>query len=287
MSTLTHASTSRFRDLPSGRMHYHEAGPAQGHPLVLVHGSGAGASGWSNFGPNIEVLAEHFRVLAIDVIGWGGSDPVVDNVFVGPVQIVEFLDALGIEKAAVVGNSMGGLLTVALAARYPERVSHLITMGAAAFTDQPLLVGPGGPSEGIKSLIEGYLDPSPATMKKLVQVMAFDPAMASDELADERSAATRARPDHLSNALQGFATGALLAWQATPAEAATISAPSLLIHGRDDRVVHYENTLRLLSVIPDSRALLLNRCGHWAQLEHADEFNRTVIEFVTRTGAQA
>ncbi|MGV9633543.1 alpha/beta fold hydrolase [Nocardia rhamnosiphila] len=63
-------------------------------------------------------------------------------------------------------------------------------------------------------------------------------------------------------------------------ELAGISAPTLLIHGRDDRVVSYENTLLLLAHIPHSRAVLLNRCGHWAMIEHADEFNRLVADFV-------
>ena len=61
----------------------------------------------------------------------------------------------------------------------------------------------------------------------------------------------------------------------------TISAPSLLIHGRDDRVVSFESTLFLAANIQNARAVLINRCGHWAQLEHADEFNRLVIDFVT------
>jgi 2-hydroxy-6-oxonona-2,4-dienedioate hydrolase len=279
--TLTQDATSRFVELPSGKMHYNEAGPAEGHPIILIHGSGAGASGWSNFSPNIDALAERFHVYAIDVIGWGESDAVKDNVFTGPVQVIEFMDAVGVDEAALVGNSMGGVISVAAAARYPERVSHLITMGPGAFIDQPLMFSPGGPSEGIKVLIEGYLNPTPETMKKLVSIMAFDPAMANDDLAFQRSEATLARPDHIPNVLKGFQTGAILAWQATPAEAAGITAPSLLIHGRDDRVVHYENTLRLLATIPNSRAVLLNRCGHWAQLEHAEEFNRLVAGFIT------
>lgn len=60
----------------------------------------------------------------------------------------------------------------------------------------------------------------------------------------------------------------------------SIKAPSLLIHGRDDRVVPFEHTLRLVRLIQDSRAHLINRCGHWAQLEHADEFNRAVTSFI-------
>ncbi|MCL2584430.1 MAG: alpha/beta fold hydrolase [Streptosporangiales bacterium] len=275
---LTAESTSRFIDLPSGTMHYNEAG--EGHPLILIHGSGAGASGWSNFNPNIEALAENFRVFAIDVIGWGQSDAVKDNVFNGPVQVIEFMDALGLDKAALVGNSMGGIIAIAAAARYKDRVSHLITMGPGAFMGVPSMFGAGGPTEGIKILLKGYQNPTTETMRELVSVMAFDPAMASDEIAQGRAAAVQAHPEHIPNALKGFQTGALVACGATPEEVTGITAPSLLIHGRDDRVVHFENTLRLVAAIPDSRALLINRCGHWAQLEHADEFNRLVTEFI-------
>jgi 2-hydroxy-6-oxonona-2,4-dienedioate hydrolase len=61
----------------------------------------------------------------------------------------------------------------------------------------------------------------------------------------------------------------------------SIRTPALLFHGRDDRVVHYENSLALVALIPDSRLVLLNRCGHWAQVEHAAEFNRLVADFIS------
>jgi 2-hydroxy-6-oxonona-2,4-dienedioate hydrolase len=63
----------------------------------------------------------------------------------------------------------------------------------------------------------------------------------------------------------------------------SVRTPTLLFHGRDDRVVHHENSLALLAMIPDSRLVLLNRCGHWAQLEHATEFNRLVTDFITHS----
>ena len=63
-------------------------------------------------------------------------------------------------------------------------------------------------------------------------------------------------------------------------ELLSVTAPALLIHGRDDRVMSYEHSLLLLAHLPNSRLVLFNRCGHWAQIEHADEFNRLVIDFL-------
>ncbi len=276
---LTGEGTGHDVRTPSWTIHYNEAG--EGHPVILLHGSGAGASGWSNFRPNIAPLAEHFRVIAMDAPGWGGSSAGIPETYDHPHAVLELMDALGIEKAALVGNSMGGMTAVTFAARYPDRISHLITMGPGAFIQTPTLFGAGdGPSEGLKVLFEGYRDPTRETMKRLVEIMTFDSANATDELADERAANAQARPEHLANFLQGMATGGPVRTAATVEQAAGIRTPTLLVHGRDDRVVHYEHSLRLVATIPDSRLVLLNRCGHWAQLEHAEEFNRLVTDFV-------
>jgi len=265
--------------LADARMHYNEAG--SGHPVILIHGSGAGATGWTNFRTNIPALADRFRVLAVDMPGWGQSDPVPGAAYRHPDQLVEFMDAVGIEKAALVGNSMGGVISIAAAARYPDRVSHLVTMGAAGMTAIPTLTGFGdGPTEGIKILVQAYADPSFETMKKLVQIMAFSSEFATDELAELRVQAAKQYPEHLENGLQAFRSGGPVRYQATPEEIRGITAPTLLIHGRDDSAVHYEHTLRLVASIQNSRAVLLNRCGHWAQIEHAAEFNRLVADFV-------
>ena len=275
---LTDEATSRYVRTPSWNIHYNEAG--QGHPVILLHGSGAGASGWSNFRPNIAPLAEDFRVIAMDAPGWGRSDAALPEVYDHPNAVLELMDALGIEKAALVGNSMGGMTAVTFAARYPDRISHLITMGPGAFITTPTLFGAGdGPSEGLKVLFEGYRDPSQATMKKLVEIMTFDPANATDALAQQRSDAALARPDHLENFVAGI--GKVFRFWPTVDDVLSIRTPALLFHGRDDRVVHFENSLALTAMIPDSRLVLLNRCGHWAQVEHAAEFNRLVIDFVS------
>jgi len=282
-SALTDEGTSRNVLTKSWKLHYNEAGG--GHPVILLHGSGPGATGWSNFSPNIAALAEDFRVLALDAPGWGGSDAATSDKYDHPAAVLEFMDALGIEKAALVGNSMGGMTAITFAARYPDRISHLITMGPGSFFSVPPIFSPGdGPSEGLKILQEGYRNPTPEVMKRLVEIMSFSPENATDELAQQRADNAAARPDHLANFLTSFTTGrGPVPTVATPEQITGISAPTLLIHGRDDRVVHFEHSMRLVSMIADSRLVLFNRCGHWAQLEHAAEFNRLVRDFVTNS----
>ncbi|MGW1023898.1 alpha/beta fold hydrolase [Streptomyces sp. NPDC002577] len=272
---LTEESTSRTVDTASGAIHYNEAG--QGHPILMLHGSGPGATGWSNFGPNMAYLSKEFHVIAADMPGWGKSSPVSYEDRDHVTAAVRLLDALGLEKAAVVGNSMGGATSLKFAATHPDRVSHLITMGSGSGGAKLFSAG-DGPTEGLKILHQAYRDPSQEMMRKLVDIMTFDREFATDELVDQRSATARARQDHLDNFVAGL--GKPRRGVATDAELASISAPALIFHGRDDRVVHYEHALKLVSLIPDSRLVLFNRCGHWAQLEHADEFNRIVADFV-------
>jgi len=273
---LTQEGTSRWVQTRDWSIHYQEAGT--GHPVLLIHGSGPGASGWSNFSPNIGPLSERFRVLAIDVPGWGDSDSATPEAADSVGALVQFMDELGIDKAALVGNSMGGIIATSLAARHPERVSHLVTMGTGSFPT-PTLFGAAGASEGIKVLVQGYRDPSVETMRRLADVMTFDPGFATEEMVTARAEAAARRDDHRANFLAGFGKPGYMPFS-TPEQVASITAPTLLIHGRDDRVVHFEHSLRLCALIPDSRLYLINRCGHWAQLEHAEEFNRTVAGFV-------
>lgn len=274
MLQITEEETSRYVDTPSGRLHYNEVG--EGHPIVLLHGSGPGATGWSNFAANMAHLGASFRCLAVDMPGWGKSDTVSRKDRDHVKAALDFLDALGIEKAAFIGNSMGGATSIRFSALHPERVTHLVTMGAGA--GGPTLFGADGPTEGLKVLNKGYMDPSPETMMELVRIMTFDPAFATAELAEQRSRNARARQDHLDNFIAGL--GQPRAHFATNEEIASIPAPSLIIHGRDDRVVHFEHSLKLVTLIKNSRLVLLNGCGHWAQLEHAEEFNYLVETFL-------
>lgn len=279
--TITQETAARTVGTRDWTLRYYEAGPADAQPIVLLHGSGPGATGWSNFAGNIPGLAERFHVYAVDMPGWGGSDAATVDRLDHVDATLQFLDAVGLDRAAFVGNSMGGHTSLRLAIEHPERITHLVTMGPP-IGKVPTLFGAGdGPSEGLKVLIDTYRDPSPENMRRLVEVMTYDKTrFATPELVKARTDAALARPEHLDNYVAGLARGTPIPVWVDRSRLGEIAVPTLLVHGKDDRVVSYENTLFLLAHIPDSRAVLLNRCGHWAMIEHAGEFNRLVAGFV-------
>ncbi len=280
VSEVTFDSTARLVDTHDYRIQINEAGT--GHPVLMVHGGGPGATGWSNFAPNVAALSRRYRAIAVTMPGWGESSPQsLETGRDGVEAIRQLVDALGLEKVALLGNSMGGVMSLGFTSAYPDRVSHLVTMGVGnpAGTNT---FSPAGPSEGIRILTQAYEDPSPANMKRLVQIMCFDPKMGSDELAEQRSATARTYAVHNQNWLDILHSGPQMALPAgLLASLRSLTVPTMLIHGRDDRVTHFEASLQLTATIPNSRLVLLNRCGHWAQLEHAAEFNALVDNFLT------
>lgn len=290
MTTTTRAGQTEFSEDATGkfvqtakwRLHYHDIG--EGAPLVLLHGGGAGASGWSNYSQNIPFFAARYRVLVIDMPGWGQSDSAPPGDRDHAEALLLALDALGLERVAIVGNSMGGATAVKFTAHHPDRVSHLIPMGANA-PGQNIFGPPTRQSEGVRAIAKAYFEPTPANFQAMVGALTNDPALAADsELARRRSEAALARPDHLENWRAAVVTGELngppAEYERVPALLAGLSVPTLLVHGREDRAVAYENSLRLLAMIPSARLHLFRDCGHWAQVEHSEEFNRIVHQFI-------
>lgn len=273
MATLTEENTSKRIKTKSWDLHYHESG--QGQPLVLVHGGGPGASGWSNFHPNIAHLSEHFHVFAVDLPGWGKSQTVTYDQRDNSGALAEFIDTLGLGKVAIVGNSMGGSSCIRLAYERPDLVSHLITLGSSSGT--PGLFDAAGLSEGVKALEAAYFNPGPETMRKFISTMAFDTRHVTDEFIAERVKLTTARMDHVAGWISGHGKPMVRIDQSRLAE---IKIPTLHVHGRDDRTVNFTAALHLSRQIANSRVLIVNQCGHWVQLEHSDEFNRSVTSFI-------
>lgn len=278
-SDLTFDNTKRLVETRDYTIQINEAG--SGHPIIMIHGTGPGATGWSNFAPNIKELSGKYRCIAVTMPGWGESTP--QSLETGrdqPEAIRQLMETLGIERATFVGNSMGGMISLRVTALYPEKITHLITMGSGA--PGVNVMAPGAISEGMRILVDAYADPSPQNFKRLVQIMCYDSSFATDELAEQRSKAAWQFPEHNKNWLDLWQAGTTQAGFGELVPALQRSeVPALVIHGRNDKTVPYEASLRIVSMIPNSRMVLLNRCGHWAQLEHAAEFNRMVDDFIT------
>lgn len=281
---LTDEASSRLIQTRRWRLHVNDFG--EGSPIIFLHGTGPGATGWSNFHQNVAGFIDRHRVLLLDLPGWGRSDAfdcTGESRSAANAEAVRLLmDELGLERAAIVGNSMGGAATLEFMARHPERISHAVTMGAGLF-GPPNLFSPGGLSTGLRVIIETYKDPSPANFQRLVEVMVYDRKAVPGALAEERSRAALASPLHLTNWLKGaigHPHGPFGGVEALMTKLASSSVPTMLVHGRDDRTVPMETSLRAAALIPNSRLVVLNRCGHWAQLEHAAEFNQLVRGFL-------
>jgi 2-hydroxy-6-oxonona-2,4-dienedioate hydrolase len=283
MTTITEASTSRFakvRDVEvEFKTHYNDAGPQDGEVVVMLHGSGPGASGWANFNRNVEPLvAAGYRVILMDCPGFGKSDAVLNTGSRSDLKgrvLMRRHDVLGVERVHIVGNSMGGHSAVAFALSYPERVGKLILMGG----------GTGGPSqfvpmptEGIKLLNLVYREPTLENLKRMLDVFVYDPSTLTEDLMKTRLANILARRDHLDNWVKSLAANPKQFTDYGP-RLGEIAAPALIIWGRDDRFVPFDVGLRLVWGLQNAEFHVFNRCGHWVQWEHAEKFNRMVLDF--------
>jgi 2-hydroxy-6-oxonona-2,4-dienedioate hydrolase len=275
---ITAESTKKIVKTKEFTIEYYEAG--EGHPVIMLHGTGPGATGWSNFYPNIGPLSEKYRAIAMTFPGWGESsefDPTTEpRTKVNARAVVQLMDELGLEKAALVGNSMGGMCVQQFAVDYPDRLSHFITMGAPAPGPNAFQVG--GWSEGMQILRTTYAEPTPDNFRELVRIMVYDNSFVTDALVQARSDAALKNRTHLTNWMKP-ANGGFPASLAD--DLAKVTVPALIIQGRDDRTVPMEGSIRLLGMLQNSRLVVFNHCGHWAQIEHADEFNKLLDVFIS------
>ena len=282
MTELTSEATSRSLTTPNGDLHYHEAG--DGPPLVLLHGSGPGVSAWANFGDNLATFATRFRTLALDLPGFGRSyEPTDSPVLHGPDAVVAFLDGLGIDEAAIVGNSLGGGFGARVAAGHPERVSRLVTMGGVGLPlFSPL------PSEGISRLVDFVEDPTRSRLVEWMRTMVYDPALLTEEFvemrwqaADDAEALAGIRRIY-NREMLGVLRQMMLDNTATLSMLRQIKAPTLVTWGRDDRVTPLDGFITPMRLIPNCELHVFPDCGHWAMLERKDEWERVVMSFLTR-----
>jgi 2-hydroxymuconate-semialdehyde hydrolase len=253
---------------------YLEAGA--GRPVILLHGSGPGVTAFANWNPLLSRLAEHFHVYAPDLVGFGYTDCPADleqfTLDMWVSHLTGLMSALELSRACFVGNSFGGALALALAARHPERVEKLVLMGSAGL-EFPITPG--------LEAVWGY-EPSLAGMRKLMETFAYNPGLVTEVIVQSRfEASVRAGAQENFVRLFPAPRQARLAGLATPEQTVcSIAQPALIIHGREDAIVPVEVAYRLSALLKHSELHVFGECGHWTQIERRDRFLELVIPFL-------
>jgi 2-hydroxymuconate-semialdehyde hydrolase len=259
------------------RTNVHDVG--SGAPLLMIHGSGPGVSAWANWRLVMPELAKRARVIAPDMVGFGFTERPANaryDMDTWVAQAVGLLDALDIARADLVGNSFGGALALALTIRHPQRVRRLVLMGSVGV---PFPITPG------LDAVWGYT-PSFETMRRLLDIFAWDRNLVNDELARLRYEAS-IRPGFQESFAAMFPAPRqrwVDAMASRQADIRRIAHETLVIHGREDQVIPLSNSLTLADWIPRSQLHVFGRCGHWTQIEHSARFARLVGDFLAEAG---
>lgn len=255
------------------RTNYLESGT--GEPVVLIHGSGPGVTAYANWRLTIPDLAKRYRVLAPDMVGFGYTerpDGIDFGVQTWADQVVGFLDALSIPHASLVGNSFGGAIALRVAAEHPARVQRLVLMGSVGV--------PFAITDALDA-VWGY-QPSLENMRGLLDMFAYSRRLVTDELAEVRYRASiePGFQESFSAMFPAPRQRHVDAMATSDEQIAKLPHETLIIHGRDDRVIPLRTSGRLLQLIERSQLHVFGQCGHWTQIERSAEFNRLLDDFL-------
>lgn len=251
---------------------YHDLG--KGETVMFIHGSGPGVSAYANWRLCMPYVAENFRVIAPDMAGFGYTDRpegMVYNMDIWVKQVIDLMDALGIEKTNLVGNSFGGALALALVIKYPNRFNKVVLMGAVGvYFDL---------TYGLDKAW-GYT-PSIKNMKELLDIFAYDRTIVTDDLAKMRYEAS-IRPgfqESFSSMFPAPRQNGVDSMESCENDIKKINKEVLIIHGREDKVIPVQNSIRLNQLISKSQLHIFGQCGHWTQIEHNARFNTLLLNF--------
>jgi 2-hydroxy-6-oxo-6-(2'-aminophenyl)hexa-2,4-dienoate hydrolase len=265
--------SSGFVDAGGIRTHYLEAGDPKAPPVVLMHGGGAGADATGNWRHTIAHLARTHRVIAPDMVGFGQTakpEPFVYSQGARNQHLLDFFAALRLDRAALVGNSMGGATALGLAMTRPELVDRLVLMGSAGLNSEI--------TEALKPIV--FYDYTPAGMQKLIAALTGKRFKVSEELVQRRYEMS-IDPDTRR------AYTATMAWIREQGglfyaedDIRRVHAPTLVVNGKEDLVVPMRNAYRFLELLPNSWGYFIPHCGHWAMLEAPADFVAATTSFL-------
>jgi 4,5:9,10-diseco-3-hydroxy-5,9,17-trioxoandrosta-1(10),2-diene-4-oate hydrolase len=266
----------KYAEIGDGlRVHYHEAG--EGKPLLFLHGSGPGASGWSNFRHNFPYFASRgYRVIVADTLGYGYSSKPDDRDYtldwlVGNVK--KFLDQIGVERCSVIGNSHGGAMSIKLALDHPSVVEKLVLMAPGGLESRETYMA----MEGIKAMMKAFFGRegiTRETMRRVFELQLFDPSLVTDALLDERVQVAALQPKRVLSSMQ--------VPNLAP-ELGRIQCPTFALWGVDDKYCPVSGAMTVAKECPGARVLMISKCGHWVMVEHAALFNRLCLDFLSES----
>ncbi|NBA93738.1 alpha/beta fold hydrolase [Pseudomonas sp. R5(2019)] len=264
--------TGNYVQLPDGlRLHYLDIG--EGPVVIWLHGSGPGASGFSNFKGNYPAFQKAgYRNIILDLPGFGRSDKPLDahynlDFFVGHLKAL--MDAIDIERCTLLGNSLGGAIALGLTLAHPERVERLILMAPGGVEERETYFQMPGIAHMVQVYSEGPMGLE--QMRSVMNLQLFDASQLPDSLLAERVAVAATQPANL------FAT---MLVQNMTERLHEIRCPILGFWGSDDRFNPPAGVFKFLAHAPHARFTVLNRCGHWVQVEHQALFNRQCLDFL-------
>lgn len=254
---------------------YHEAG--EGAPLFLLHGSGPGVSGWTNWANTMPAFSDKWRVIVPDIAGFGFTEfkeGTKYDIKLWVHHLIGIMDELGIEKASFVGNSFGGALAIGLAVFAPERVDKLVLLGT-----------PAGEFEQTPGLRGAWVyEPSLENMRALMEKFPYDKSLITDEMVESRykASAREGAQEALRKLIPKPAEDGPTIVRGFPVSALEkIQAPTLVVHGREDGVVPPECGILIANSVPNADLHLFGRCGHWVQSEQSRRFVALVRDFLS------
>lgn len=258
-------------------MHYHDVG--EGPAVVFLHGSGPGASGYSNFKGNFPYFAEHgLRALVPDLLGYGYSSQPADQSYDLDWQvdgIAAFCRALGLTKVSLVGNSLGGALAIRFALRFPEQVTNLVLMAPGGLETRETYME----MKGIRTMMGAiYRDGVTLEgMRRTFALQLYDSSSVSEDTVSERYAIGRHQPLSVFKTLR-------VPYLADSLH--EITAPVLALWGVQDQFCPVSGALTIATQCPNAEVILLSRCGHWVMVEYQALFNQRCVEFLQRGRSQ-
>ena len=269
---------ARYATVGRHRLRYVRAG--RGPAVVLLHGVFSSLYTWKDVFP---ALAARHDVVALDLPGFGQSDQPADLSFEDlPRAVLGLMDALGIARAALVGNSMGGAAVAVVAAEREERVADLVLIDAAGFnlgpSERPGMVSLAMSGAGV---VFARLPGKRLAVEASLKQVFHDPALVTPERLSEYLAAA-SRPGTFS-AIRSL--GASLAGrEALVARALPrIEAPTLVLWGDDDRWIPLAHADRFVSAVPGARKVVIPGCGHVPQEEKPAEVARLLLQFLAES----